>query len=103
MDIFEYYKVAEDIEARVDCGIPSLRVALSYNTDSDHPSSWVPKVQDALIQFFKEHPKHELADQILGLYIEGTKMGDQSDSSLKIWVVYICLFVGLFFGWLIWA
>ncbi|MBB1398770.1 MAG: hypothetical protein ACJAVX_004100 [Pseudoalteromonas rhizosphaerae] len=103
MDISEYYKKAQNIEARIDGGIPSLRAALNYDSDSDHPSSWVPKVQDALIQFFKEHPKHELADEILGLHSQGAIMEVRSDSSLPIWVVYICLAVGLFLGWMIWA
>lgn len=103
MDVSVYYKRAEGIDARIDGGIPSLRAALNCDSDNDHPSSWVPKVQDALIQFFKENPKHELADEILGLHVQGAIMDAQCGSSLTVWAAYICFAVGLFLGWMIWA
>ena len=81
--------------------IPKLIDALNYGEDDDHPSSWVPKVQSALLEHFKLDPNSKSSDEILALYIQGAIMEERAESNLLIKVGICCLVVGLFLGWLL--
>ena len=81
--------------------IPELVAALNYGEDDDHPSSWVPKVQSALINHFKLDPNNKSSDEILALYIQGAIIEDRSERNLLVKIGAGCLFVGLILGWLL--
>ncbi|NVJ62265.1 MAG: hypothetical protein HWE27_17895 [Gammaproteobacteria bacterium] len=102
MDITQYYKKAKLISDCEGNEIPKLIDALNYGEEDDHPSSWVPKVQSALLEHFKLDPNSKLSDEILALYIQGAIMEKRAESNLLVKVGFGCLVAGLFLGWLLW-
>lgn len=82
MDISQYYDEAETIGKLVKTQAPYILSALDYPPEDDHPSSWVPKVQNALLNLYKEFPSSETAGKALDLYIQGAIMENSAEHKL---------------------
>jgi hypothetical protein len=103
MDISQYYDEAENIGKLVKSQAPHILSALDYSPEDDHPSLWVPKVQNALLNFYKEFPYSEVAEEALNLYIQGAIMEDKAEYNLQVKIGVSCLVLGVTIGWVIWS
>jgi hypothetical protein len=103
MNLDQYYKSAKEIGEELKTQDSSILNALNYDSGHDHPSQWVPKVQQSLIAFYKEHSNSEKAEQILSLYVQGEIIEDKADRNIVVKVGFICLLIGVLAGWFIWG
>lgn len=107
MDIRQYYQRATEIgnlpELAGTADSNSILSALDYNRLDDHPSNWVPNVQEALLQCFTDFPSETFSQGILELYIQGSIMEEKADRNISVKVGFSCLMLGLFVGWLVWS
>lgn len=103
MDIQIYYDKAKELGSRPGNELPELLTALDYDTENDHPSEWMPKVQKVLITYFKVDSNSDLSNEALNLYIQGTIMESKVVRNKLVLVGFTCIAFGLLFGWMIWA
>ncbi|WP_444944052.1 hypothetical protein ACJJIK_02160 [Microbulbifer sp. ZKSA006] len=103
MDVSKYYDKAKEVGELAKTQAPSILTALDYSPDDDHPSSWVPKVQKSLLDFYKEFPGSEVANKALNLYIQGAILEDRAERNMAVKVGFGCLILGVVIGWFVWA
>ncbi|WP_444907664.1 hypothetical protein [Microbulbifer sp. SSSA008] len=103
MDISQYYDEAKKIGKLVEPQAPYVLAVLDYPPEEDNPSSWVPKVQNALLNFYKEFPSSDEAEKALNLYIQGAIMEDRAEHNLLVKIGASCLVLGVAIGWVIWS
>lgn len=103
MDLNQYYKITKEIGEEVKVQDSSILDALNYDSENDHPSQWVPKVQQALLVFYKKFPDAEKADEILKLYVHGEILENRADRSIVLKTGFTCLLLGIAIGWFLWG
>ena len=103
MNLTDYYKNAKQIGELIVEQDSSILNALNYGPENDHPSSWVPNVQKALLKHYKNFPSSIEAEQVLSLYIQGEILEDRAKHNLAVKVGLICLGLGLVTGWFLWG
>ncbi len=104
MNVQEYYITAKEIgnipqfSQTKEAGY--LIDALNYDDENNHPSQWIPKVQDALINSYTKYPANDFSTDLLNLYNKGVVIESKPMSAQYI---FFALALGIFIGWLIWG
>ena len=107
MDISQYYQQAKEIgelpELKKYGSAESILSALDYDRLDDHPSMWVPNVQTALLECITSNPNSSFSEQVIELYTQGAIMENHAERNIVVKAGVVCLAIGVFLGWLLWA
>jgi hypothetical protein len=102
LDISEYYRKSKEIcvsPGLVDTeAAQKIQNALNFDRLDDHPSVWVPAVQNDLLNCFISNPSSSYAMQVLDLYVAGAVMENRAGENKSVKVGLVCLFVGIVLG-----
>jgi hypothetical protein len=107
MDIQEYYDKAKslgnDLSFSKTEEASQLASVLDYDDESDHPSSWVPKVQSILLNAYVKFPDEKYSQSLINLYNSGVILEQRAQNSSGIILCFTAFALGIFIGWLVWA
>jgi hypothetical protein len=103
MGVQQYYNNVKLLSERVKAQDLSLHEGLNIGPDEDHPSEWMPRVQNLLLSYYRKNSSALEGDQALRLYIEGQIILNARPHHTAVKTGLICMVVGVILGWIIWG
>ncbi len=103
MDVRQYYNNVKLLSEMVKAQDSSLLEGLNIGPDEDHPSEWMPRVQNLLLSYYRKNSSSPEGDQALRLYIEGQIILNAKPHYTAVKIGLVCMVVGVILGWIIWG
>ncbi len=107
MDIQEYYDKAKSLGNDPSFSkteeASQLANILDYDDENDHPSIWVPKVQNILLNAYVKLLNEKYSESLINLYNLGIRLEHRAKNKLGLKFSISVFVLGVLTGWLIWS